>query len=96
MGRMLRIIIGLALIGYGIYSGNSWFYLGVIPLITGLINWCPMEKLMGECKDENCSTVSCGTSSKKTKQKSSCCATPDEQIAQFSAIKPEEKAACCS
>ena len=35
--RPIRIVVGLALIGYGVYSGNAWFYLGVIPLIAGLL-----------------------------------------------------------
>ena len=34
-----------------------------------------------------------GTSKEK---KSSCCATPQEQIAQFTAAKPVEKTTCCS
>lgn len=106
MSRILRIIIGLAAIAYAVYSGNNWFYLGAIPLVTGLVNWCPMEKMMGGCKDGNCSGGTCGTSDKNTKaessccsssqEKTSCCATPDEQIAQFTATKPEEKTACCS
>ena len=32
--RHIRIVLGLALIGYGVYSGNAWFYLGVIPLFS--------------------------------------------------------------
>lgn len=39
--RPIRIAVGLALIGYGAYSGNAWFYLGVVPLIAGLTNFCP-------------------------------------------------------
>ncbi len=40
--RPFRIVLGLALIGYGVYSGNQWFYLGAIPLIAGLVNFCPL------------------------------------------------------
>jgi hypothetical protein len=47
--RPFRIVLGSALIGYGIYSGNSWFYLGVIPLIAGLVNFCPLCKITGQC-----------------------------------------------
>ncbi len=49
INRIIRIAIGLALIGYGVYSGNAWFYLGIMPLITGIINWCPLEMKMGTC-----------------------------------------------
>jgi hypothetical protein len=47
--RPLRIVLGAALIGYGVYSGNQWFYLGAIPLIAGLINFCPLCKITGQC-----------------------------------------------
>ena len=39
--RPIRIVVGLALIGIGVYLQNPWFYLGVIPLIGGLVNFCP-------------------------------------------------------
>ena len=61
IGRILRVALGLAIIAYGFYSGNSWFYLGVMPLLLGLVNCCPINKLIGGCKDGCCSTVSCET-----------------------------------
>jgi len=39
--RILRIVVGLALVAWAFTSGNPWFYLGVIPLFTGAIGWCP-------------------------------------------------------
>ena len=47
--RPFRIVLGAALIGYGIYSGNNWFFLGAIPLIAGLVGFCPLCKITGEC-----------------------------------------------
>ncbi len=47
--RPFRIVLGLSLIGYGIYSGIQWFYLGAIPLIAGLSNFCPLCKITGQC-----------------------------------------------
>lgn len=47
--RPFRIILGASLIGYGLYSSNEWLYLGVIPLIAGLINFCPLCKITGKC-----------------------------------------------
>ena len=47
--RPFRIILGLALIGYGFYSGNNWFYLGAIPLIAGIIGICPACSITGQC-----------------------------------------------
>lgn len=39
--RMLRIIIGLAIVGVGTAIQSWWGVVGLIPLITGLIRWCP-------------------------------------------------------
>jgi hypothetical protein len=39
--RILRLVLGLGLVGWGYSSGNPWFYLGAIPLFTALIGWCP-------------------------------------------------------
>lgn len=47
--RPIRILLGLGLIGYGVYTGNSWFYLGAILLIAGLFNICPLCKITGQC-----------------------------------------------
>ncbi len=48
--RILRIVIGAALVlGFFLTSGPySWLYLlGLIPLATGLIGWCPPYQLLG-------------------------------------------------
>ena len=47
--RPFRIILGAALIGYGYYSGNQWFYLGALPLVAGIIGLCPICKITGQC-----------------------------------------------
>ncbi len=47
--RVFRIFIGLALIGYGVYSGNAWFYLGAIPLTAGIANFCPLCIISKKC-----------------------------------------------
>lgn len=47
--RPFRIVLGSALIGYGIFSGNPWFFLGVAPLIAGIVNFCPLCKITGQC-----------------------------------------------
>ena len=40
--RILRIIIGAALIAL-VFVGpqTPWGWVGVVPLMTGLIGWCP-------------------------------------------------------
>ena len=71
--RIVRIVVGLALIGYGIYSQNYWFFLGVLPLVTGIINWCPLEMKMGTCDP---ASGCCATPAADANTNSSCCATP--------------------
>ncbi|MDP2417774.1 MAG: DUF2892 domain-containing protein [Hydrogenophaga sp.] len=46
--RTIRIIVGLALIAAAA-SGTVglWGYVGVVPLLTGLMGWCPPYKLLG-------------------------------------------------
>lgn len=97
--RIIRIVVGLALIGYGVYSANAWFFLGLAPLLTGLINWCPLEMKMGTCDPASgcCATPtdskssSCCSTSQDTS--SACCSTPAPQ-ATWSTTKQES--ACCS
>ena len=81
MSRYFRIIIGLGLIGYALYVGNSWFYLGIIPLIFGIINWCPLEKVLGGCKDGVCTDGSCCSTPRRiqTEEGSSCCSIPTQE-----------------
>ena len=53
--RALRIIVGLALIVMA-YAGTIgvWGWIGVIPLMTGIIKFCPMYSILGvrTCKTE--------------------------------------------
>ena len=48
--RVLRISIGLGLIGLGMNGiGTPWTWIGMVPLVTGLIGWCPAYALLGVC-----------------------------------------------
>jgi hypothetical protein len=46
--RVLRIIVGLGLISL-VFVGpqTPWGWIGVIPLVTGLIGFCPAYTLLG-------------------------------------------------
>ena len=53
MDKILRIVAGLVLIGLGIAGiGAPWTFVGVIPLVTGLVGWCPLYLPFGisSCK----------------------------------------------
>ncbi len=47
--RTFRIVLGAGLIGYGVFSGYAWFYLGVVPLIAGIANFCPLCLITKKC-----------------------------------------------
>jgi len=40
--RSIRIILGLIIIVLGFIYENWWGLVGLIPLLTGLIKWCPL------------------------------------------------------
>lgn len=50
--RVLRIAVGLALIAaaVGLFGSDYqtvWGSIGVIPVATGLIGWCPLYTILG-------------------------------------------------
>ncbi|WP_341668971.1 YgaP family membrane protein [Alcaligenes sp. SDU_A2] len=46
--RILRILIGLVLIGLAATGTVGWWgWLGIIPLATGLFGTCPLYSLLG-------------------------------------------------
>ncbi len=47
--RKIRLVLGVVLIGAGIYLENYWFYLGVIPLMAAITNFCPICIISKKC-----------------------------------------------
>ena len=46
--RILRIALGLVLIGLAAtHTVGMWGWVGIVPLATGLIGWCPPYALLG-------------------------------------------------
>lgn len=46
--RTIRIVVGLILTSMAfIGPANPWFLLGLIPLATGLLGWCPPYAMLG-------------------------------------------------
>lgn len=45
--RILRVIIGVALIAWALMGGPVWAWIGIIPLATGLVGTCLLYKLLG-------------------------------------------------
>ncbi|MBP6244838.1 MAG: DUF2892 domain-containing protein [Limnohabitans sp.] len=54
--RIIRILAGLVLIALAATSTVGWWgWLGLVPLATGLMGWCPPYSLLGinTCKNRN-------------------------------------------
>lgn len=46
--RVLRIVLGLVLIGLAATGTVGWWgWLGIVPLATGLVGWCPPYAMFG-------------------------------------------------
>ncbi len=46
--RVLRIVLGLVLIGLAATGTVGWWgWLGIVPLATGLVGWCPPYAIFG-------------------------------------------------
>jgi len=45
--RIVRIIAALVIIGLGVVSGSWWGAVGLVPLLTAALRWCPLYIPMG-------------------------------------------------
>ncbi len=52
LDRMLRIVVGLALLTFAVTglpaTGYNWLgWIGIVPLATAFLRWCPAYTLLG-------------------------------------------------
>ena len=63
--RIVRIVVGAGIMSLAVIGPQSlWALLGAIPLVTGLVGWCPPYALLGisTCgKTGACDNKSCCT-----------------------------------
>lgn len=45
--KTIRIIVGLVIIALGVFYQSWWGALGLLPLATALLGWCPPYALLG-------------------------------------------------
>ncbi len=46
--RVIRVVVGLAVASLAFWGPTSyWFLLGLIPVVTGVVGWCPPYSLFG-------------------------------------------------
>lgn len=56
--RGLRIVVGLALLAWAIWGTGQYTWvgwIGVVPILTALVGWCPPYSLLGinTCSTKN-------------------------------------------
>ena len=44
--RVLRALVGIALIAWAITGGPVWAWIGVVPLATALLKFCPAYSIL--------------------------------------------------
>ena len=46
--RILRVVVGIAILSLAFVGPQTpWAYLGVVPLLTGIIGFCPLYAILG-------------------------------------------------
>ena len=46
--RVVRIVLGLVLLGLTLTGQiGAWGWIGIVPLATGALGWCPPYSLLG-------------------------------------------------
>jgi hypothetical protein len=62
--RVIRVVTGLGIVSlYFVGPQTPWALLGIVPVMTGLIGWCPPYTLLGinTYKKTECSTEERGS-----------------------------------
>ena len=45
--QIVRIVIGAGMIAAGVFFESWWGAIGIVPIITGAIGWCPVYLPLG-------------------------------------------------
>lgn len=40
--RVIRVLVGLAILAAGVFYKSWWGAVGVVPLLTAAVGWCPI------------------------------------------------------
>ena len=40
--RIVRVVVGVALVAWALTSGPVWAWIGIVPIATAAIGWCPL------------------------------------------------------
>jgi hypothetical protein len=47
LDKGIRIVLGIAIIALGIFYQSWWGLVGLVPLLTAFMGWCPAYNLIG-------------------------------------------------
>jgi membrane protein implicated in regulation of membrane protease activity len=48
LDRVIRVVVGLVLLSLVFFGPHTVFgWIGVVPLLTGLVGYCPMYRVLG-------------------------------------------------
>jgi hypothetical protein len=45
--RVLRVVLGVVILGFGYVLHSYWGLIGLVPLLTGIFRFCPLYTLLG-------------------------------------------------
>ena len=51
LDKGIRIVLGTAIIALGIFYQSWWGLVGLVPLLTAFMGWCPAYNLIGVSTD---------------------------------------------
>jgi hypothetical protein len=57
LDKTIRLIVGIFIIVAGFLNGSLLGVIGLIPIVTALISWCPLYpilKINTVCKNDSC------------------------------------------
>lgn len=61
--RAIRVVAGVVILGLGLHFGTWWGLIGLAPLLTGILAYCPAYSPLGISTSKACSDS----------EKGSCC-----------------------
>ncbi|MBN1828753.1 MAG: DUF2892 domain-containing protein [Deltaproteobacteria bacterium] len=70
--RIFRIMAGLLVLGIGLAYGSLWGLVGLVPIFTAIIGYCPLYKILGmtTCPKGDRNSTLPDTSSEEANKKS--------------------------
>lgn len=59
--RTIRIVAGVAILGAGLALQQWWGLIGIVPLATGLLRWCPAYVPLKISTSGGCGSCDCSS-----------------------------------